>query len=140
MTGTLVAAYLHLVVAVFLVGYVLYWTVMVVALRRRCDHPETQRLLRIANCARWPHVVVPWRLRLPLPFAAWGLLVILLATGMALLSGHGRSPILLLKLALVVAFAIVQLVLTRRPVPALIFINFALALVIVVLSGLLTRT
>ena len=36
-------------------------------------------------------------------------------------------------------FALIQVVLTRRPVPALIVANFALALVIVVLSGLVTR-
>ncbi len=138
MTGGLVAAYLHLVLTVFLVGYVLYWVVMVVALRRRCDPAETRRLLAVANRARWPHVL-PWGLRLPLPFVGWGVVLILLATGLGLVSGHGWSPILLLKLALVAAFAIIQVVLTHRPLPALILANFALALLIVVLSGLLAR-
>jgi hypothetical protein len=139
MTGSFVTAYLHLVLTVFLVGYVLYWTIMVVALRRTCDPDETLRLLGIANRSRWPHVVVPWALRLPLPFMGWAFLLTLLATGMVLVSGHGWSPILLLKLALVAAFAVIQVVLTGRPVPALIFANFGLALVIVVLSGLLIR-
>jgi hypothetical protein len=139
MTGSFVAAYAHLVLTVFLVGYVLYWAVMVVALRRSCDADETLRLLAVANRARWPHVVVPWAMRLPLPFVGWAFLLILLASGVALAAGHGWSPLLLLKLALVAAFAVIQLILTRRPVPVLIFANFALALVIVVLSGLLTR-
>ena len=81
MTGSLATAYLHLVLSVFLVGYVLYWAIMVVALRRSCDPAETLRLLAVASHARWPHVVVPWALRLPLPFMGWGFLLILLATG-----------------------------------------------------------
>jgi len=140
MTGSLVTAYIHLVLTVFLVGYVLYWAIMAVALRRTCDPDETLRLLAVANRARWPHVVVPWALRLPLPFMAWAFLLILLATGVALLSGHDWSPVLLLKLALVAALAGVQVILTRRPVPTLIFVSFGLALVIVILSGFLTRT
>ena len=60
MTGSLVALYVHLVLTVFLIGYVLYWAIMVVALRRGADADETLRLLGIAQRARWPHVVVPW--------------------------------------------------------------------------------
>jgi hypothetical protein len=139
MSGILLAAYLHLVLSVFLVGYVLYWAIMVVALRRRCDAAETLRLLTVASHARWPHVVVPWALRWPLPWMGWAFLLILLVTGLALLVGHGWSAILLLKLALVAALVMIQAILTRRPVPALIFANLTLALVIVVLSGLLVR-
>jgi hypothetical protein len=139
MTGSFVAAYIHLVLTVFLVGYVLYWAVMVVALRRSCDPGETLRLLGVASRARWPHVVVPWAMRVPLPLTGWAFLLILLASGVALASEYGWSPLLLAKLALVAAFAVIQLLLTRRPVPVLIFANFALALVIVVLSGWLAR-
>jgi hypothetical protein len=136
---SLVAAYLHLVFTMFLVGYVLYWAIMVVSLRRDLAPAETTRLLEIANRSRWPHVVVPWRLRLPLPFMAWGFLAILLITGLALMASHGVGTILALKLPLVALFALIQVRLTRRPARALIFVNFVLALVIVVLSGLLFR-
>ena len=78
-------------------------------------------------------------MRLPLPFVAWGFLLILLVTGLALTWGHGWAPVLLLKLALVALFVLVQVLLTRRPRPALIFANLALGLAIVVVSGLLTR-
>ncbi len=139
MTGSFVAAYVHLVLTVFLVGYVLYWAVMVTALRRGCEPAETLRLLAVASRARWPHVVVPWAMRVPLPFMGWAFLLILLVSGFVLASDHGWSPLLMVKLALVAAFAIIQLVLTRRPVPALIFASFGLALVIVVLSGWLAR-
>jgi hypothetical protein len=134
-----VAAFLHLVFTVFLVGYALYWAIMVVSLRRTFDPAETDGLLEIANRARWPHVVVPWRLRLPLPFMGWGFLGGLLITGLVLVAGHGFDMVLALKVALVVVFAVIHVGLTRRPIPALIVVNFAVALVIVVLSGLLIR-
>jgi hypothetical protein len=136
---SLSAAYLHLVFTMFLVGYVLYWAIMIAALRGDFAPAETERLLEIANRSRWPHVVVPWRLRLPLPFMAWGFLGVLALTGLALITSRGFSAILALKLALVAAFALVQVGLTRRPARALILVNFVLALGIVVLSGLLVR-
>ena len=85
---SLIAAYLHLVFTMFLVGYVLYWAVMAVSLRRDLAPAETERLLEIANRSRWPHVAVPWRLRLPLPFVGWGFLAILLITGLNRRSKH----------------------------------------------------
>lgn len=135
----MIAPFLHLVFTVFLVGYVLYWAIMVVSLRRTFDPSETDRLLGIANRARWPHVGVPWRLRLPLPLMAWGFLGILLITGLVLAAGHGFDMVLGLKVALVILFAVIHLGLTRRPAPPLVMVNFALALIIVVLSGLLIR-
>lgn len=133
------AAYLHLVFTVFLVGYALYWAIMVVSLRRDFTPDNTQRLLDIANRSRWPHVVVPWRLRLPLPFMAWGFLTMLLITGVALMMSYGFDALLAFKVALVAIFALVQAGLTRRPARGLIFANFALVLLIVILSGLLVR-
>jgi hypothetical protein len=133
------AAYLHLVFTMFLVGYALYWAIMVLALRRDFAPSEAARLLEIANHSRWPHVLVPWRLRLPLPFMGWGFLAILLITGLALTASHGFEAMLTLKLALVLLFALIQIGLTRRPARGLIFANFALVLIIVVLSGLLVR-
>jgi hypothetical protein len=136
---SLIAVYLHLVFTVFLVGYALYWAVMVVSLRRDLAPAESQRLLALTNRSRWPHVVVPWRLRLPLPFVAWGFLAVLLVTGLVLLAGYGFGALLGFKLLLVAAFALIHLGLTRRPAAALIFANLALILLIVVVSGLLLR-
>ena len=53
--------------------------------------------------------------------------------------GHGFDMVLALKVALVALFALIQVSLTRRPARALILVNFGLALLIVVLSGLLVR-
>jgi hypothetical protein len=136
---SLLAAWLHLVFTMFLVGYALYWAIMVVSLGRDLAPPETERLLAIANRSRWPHVLVPWRLRLPLPFVGWGFLAVLVISGLVLMAGYPLGPILILKVALVVVFALIQIGLTRRPARALIVINFVLALGIVVLSGLLGR-
>jgi hypothetical protein len=133
------AAYLHLVFTMFLIGYVLYWTVMVISLRRDFTPAETERLLGIASRGRWPHVVVPWRIRLPLRFMGWGFLAILVISGVSLMAKYGLGAILALKMALVVIFAVVQVGLTRRPARALIMVNFVLALGIVILSGLLIR-
>jgi hypothetical protein len=135
----LAAAYLHLVFTMFLVGYVLYWAIMVVSLGRDLAAPETERLLGIANRSRWPHVLVPWRLRLPLPLMGWGFLAVLVITGLVLMASYALGPLLALKVALVLLFALVQAPLTRRPGRALIMVNFALALAIVVVSGLLGR-
>jgi hypothetical protein len=133
------AAFLHLVFTMFVVGYALYWAIMVASLRRDLPPLEVDRLLEIASRSRWPHVGVPWRYRLPLPVMGWGFLGVLLITGLALMAGYGFGMVLALKVALVAAFALVQIGLTRRPAPPLIFVNFALALLIVVLSGLLVR-
>jgi hypothetical protein len=135
----LLAAYLHLVFTMFLVGYVLYWAIMAVSLRRDFAPPETLRLLGIVHRSRWPHVLVPWRLRLPLPFMGWVFLAVSAITGLALMASYRLGPLLALKLALVLLFVLVQVGLTRRPGRALIMVNFALALGIVVVSGLLSR-
>lgn len=136
---SLLAAYLHLVFTMFLIGYVLYWAIMVVSLRRDLAPAASARLLETANRSRWPHVLVPWRLRLPLPFMGWGFLAVLAVTGLVLMASYGLGTLLALKLALVAIFALIQVGLTRRPVPALIMANFVLALGIVVVSGLLGR-
>jgi hypothetical protein len=136
---SLLAAYLHLVFTMFLIGYALYWAIMVASLRRDFAPSETARLLEVAHRSRWPHVLVPWRLRLPLPLMGWGFLAVLAITGSILMAAYGLGALLALKLALVAIFALIQVGLTRRPAPALIMVNFALALGIVVVSGLLGR-
>jgi hypothetical protein len=136
---SLLAAYLHLVFTMFLIGYVLYWAIMVISLRRDCGPSETARLLEIANRSRWPHLLVAWRLRLPLPLMGWAFLAVLAITGLVLMAGYGLGTLVALKIVLVAIFALVQAGLMRRPAPALIMVNFALALGIVVVSGLLGR-
>jgi hypothetical protein len=132
--------YAHLVFGISLVGYAFYWTVMVLSLRCDFSAAETERLLEIAGHSRWPHAVVPWRLRLPLLYMGWLFLTILLMTGLVVGWDYGFVPLLVFKAVLVTIFAVIQVALTRRPGGPLALINFALAVLIVVVSGLLARS
>jgi hypothetical protein len=133
------AAYLHVVFTMFLIGYVLYWTVMLISLRRDFTPGETERLLEIASRGAWPHVLVPWRFRPPLRFMGLGFLAILVISGLPLMARYGLGAIVAVKMALVMIFAVAQVGLMRRPARALIIVNFVLALGIVILSGLMIR-
>jgi hypothetical protein len=133
------AAYLHVVFTMFLIGSVLYWTVMLISLRRDFTPGETERLLEIASRGAWPHVLVPWRFRLPLRFMGLGFLAILVISGLPLMARYGLGAIVAVKMALVMIFAVAQVGLMRRPARALIIVNFVLALGIVILSGLMIR-
>ena len=84
-------SFAHLLFAVVLVGLALFWFIMLVALRQRFDTAETKRLLQVVNGARWPHVVVPYSLRLALPWVTWAVLAVLVASGVAILSFRGIS-------------------------------------------------
>ena len=83
---------LHILLGIVLTGQALFWFVMNVALRREHDAGGTLGLLRTAQSARWPHVAVPWKLRLPLPLMGWMTLVLLAVSGYALLQGRGGAP------------------------------------------------
>jgi hypothetical protein len=142
-------AWLHLVLSVLLTGYVLFWAIMALALSRRFDSARTAGYLRIIAKSRWPHVIVPWRLRLPWPFVGWAFLVLLAITGGLAGTlgasigagglGGGFSTTFALKIGLFVALLAGHALLTREPKPALIWVNFALTLAIVVLSAQLIR-
>src|SRR5215510_6211719 len=82
MDGYRLSAFLHIVTAVLLVGLALFWAIMLWSLRQRFPAPETQRLLEVLKTARWPHVAVPYALRVRLPWMPWLVLAVLLVTGL----------------------------------------------------------
>jgi hypothetical protein len=134
--------YVHLVCSVVLTGLALYWFIMRLALRQRFGEGETQDLLQIANRARWPHVAVPYALRLPLPWVAWAMLGVLVASGLMILQFRGGTPASALwwvKMALVAAVVGIQLMVTPRPLPKLIGLNLALVLAAILVSGWMIR-
>lgn len=136
------AALLHLVAAVFVVGYLLFWTIMALALGRDRAPAEVERHLAVAAAARWPHVLIPWHLRLPLPVAGWLLLV--LAVGSGLLVGALRPAgdlglAFWLKLATVALLFGVHWPLARRRRPLWAWVALPVALIAVVLSVPLVR-
>jgi hypothetical protein len=134
--------YAHVVCSILLTGLALFWFIMLVALRQRFDKAETAALLQTVNHARWPHVVIPYALRLPLPWMTWAIVGVLGASGVAILQLRGGVPsgqLWWLKMALLTAVVVIQLLVTRRPIPKLIGINFVLVLAMMLVSGWMIR-
>jgi hypothetical protein len=130
-------AYIHLVAGVLLAGYALFWAMLALSLARDSDAAKIERLLGIALAARWPHVVVPWALRLPLPLVGWTFLVATALTGVVLLAGIPFSGMLLGKLLLFAILLGSQLLLTLRPTSTRAYVNLAVVVLIVAASALL---
>lgn len=135
------SVFLHVFFGVVLTGLALFWTIMLVALSRKFAPAQVAERLSVVKGARWPHVVVPYSLRLPLPLMSWLTIAVLIATGVFALSYRAGAleGLWWVKLGLLGAVVIVQALLTRRPSPSLIRINLALVLAIVVLSGWVIR-
>jgi hypothetical protein len=134
-------AFAHVFFAVVLVGLALFWFIMLMALRQRFDVAETARLLEVVNGARWPHVVIPYSLRLALPWVTWVVLAVLVASGAVM---YVSRPIEMglwwwVKMGLVAAIVLFQLIVTRRPAAPLIRLNLLLVLGALVASGFLLR-
>jgi hypothetical protein len=135
------SVYVHIFFSVILGGLALFWTIMLAALGRRYDRERTLDLLAIVKTARWPHVAVPYALRVPLPWMAWVTIAVVLASGAYAWSyrSGGVYGLWWVKLALLGALIAVQALLLGRPSPWLIRANLALVLAIVVVSGWVIR-
>lgn len=135
-----ITVWLHIVLGITLAGQALFWMVMLTALRQRFGAAGAMPWLMEAKAARWPHVAVPQALRLPLPWVAWATLVAVCLSGVYI--GFTREPAGLwwtVKLALLAGIAVMQLILTFRPVAVAIVGNFLLTLAIMVVSAWMTR-
>ena len=130
-------AFVHIVFSIVLTGLALYWLIMESALRRRHPAAEAGRLLGVAMRARWPHVVVPQGLRIPLPWMSWLAIAVLAATGAAAVALRGApvESLWWIKLALFVALIVVQVPLTRTPTAMLVRANFALVVATILVSA-----
>lgn len=136
------AALAHLLLAVLVTGYALFWAIMALALRRVCSPMESEAHLATVAAARWPHVVIPWRWRLPLPLVGWLLLAAAIASGLLVGALGGPRELALafwLKLAAVLALVAAHLMLARRPRPLVAWIGLPLVLAVLVLSVPLVR-
>src|SRR5262245_2967403 len=121
---------LHIVLGIVLAGQARFWMVMWMALRRHHGAPDVQRWLAVTRGARWPHVMVPRALRLPLPWIAWSTLALLAASGL-LIAALTRVPDgswWNAKLSLLALIAVLQVLMTWRPTPPVIIGNFAVVL------------
>ena len=137
-----VSVYLHLVSVILVVGLALFWTVMVLSLQQvDLDKVETARLLQLLNRSRWPHVVVPKAVRLPLPLIGWALISVVALTGAVAVYEHGAPWNLawFLKMLLFVVLVVIQAFLTPHSSRPLIYLSLVLVLGMVVTSGLMLR-
>lgn len=135
------SVFAHLFLSVVFTGLALYWMIMLVSLRRRHDAGETSRLLAIAHTSRWPHVAVPQKWRLPLPWMTTLVMVALWLTGIvnSKLRGMPEGPLWWTKMGLFLALIALQVALTRRPYPAAVRVNFVLAIAMLLVSGWVIR-
>jgi hypothetical protein len=131
------SAIAHIVFAVVLVGQALFWFIMLAALRQRFAAADVDRYFGVLSGARWPHVAVPYRLRIPLAGMQWLVIALTVGTGFLLLSFRDAPENLVwwVKMMLLTASVIVQMRLTLGPSAALIRLNMGLVLAIVVMAG-----
>ncbi|MDX6749584.1 hypothetical protein SH611_07190 [Geminicoccaceae bacterium 1502E] len=142
-------ALVHLVASLLVTGYTLFWAIMALALGRTARPVEAARLLGVVRDSRWPHVIVPWSLRLRLPTVGWLLLAATALSGvLAGLLGHSvavggmggaMTPLLALKLVLFVALVAGHALAMRRPQAPLLYTNLLLTVAIVAISANLMR-
>ena len=133
--------WLHILLGIVLTGQALFWAVMLVALRQRFGAAGAMPLLLETRAARWPHVAVPERFRVPLPVVAWVLLVIMAVTGalMISLTAGREGTFWTVKLALFGCVLVAQAVLTVRPIAPAIIANLLLTLSLMIVSGWMVR-
>ena len=129
--------WLHLVGGIVVTGLALFWAILGHSLGRAHEPVETGRLLQVAAGARWPHVVVPWKLRLPLPLLAAAVLVVAALIGFLLPTSYGAA--MLAKLAASLGLLLCFVALGRRPTPVLGYAALALAVIATALSALIGR-
>jgi len=135
------SVFTHILFSILLVGLALFWVVMDVALRRKFALAEALAHLGSAQAARWPHVVVPWKLRLPMPWLTWAVVAVTWASGLAAssLGSHALTRDWWLKWLLVAILTVTQLLMTRRVVPALFRPQLLLLVATIGVSAWLTR-
>ena len=140
MSWYLLSMVLHFLAVVLWLGHMFFWSLVVGPVTKRIDPPETGRVVR--------------QLSLRFGGLGWPALFILVITGMIMLSYRGVTArqmasgevfsgpsgrILTIKLILVACMILYQFFVGHRRAPRLIYVNMAVALMIVGLSILLVR-
>lgn len=140
MSLPLFLVWLHLIAAVLLTGFALYWLVLRLAPIPPGQGIERRELLAAAHAARWPHVGVPWKFRIPVPLLALLATLFLAATGLLLGDVAVDPGLWRAKLAFVALLALVQLVFLVRIADWTIFAQLPLVLLIILLSAVALRS
>jgi uncharacterized membrane protein len=150
----LLAVYLHMIATVFWVGYILFWVILVGSRVRQLKTPELAQLLTRVNESSWPPILMFLPYHLKLRALGWCTLVVLFLTGGFILYYRGLTfqsiisgelylvkfgQVLVAKFVLLIGLAIVQLLVTYRPSPRLIYLQLLTTLSMIGLSVLLVR-
>ena len=144
MNLTFIAIYAHLVGAVLLVGYVLFWALVTAATWREYSGSTAEQLLQAAKSAAWPLPGYP----LSLPLIGWLILAVVVGSGvLAIVSGAsaaGSLGVEALHMLRGVKFALVVVLagcMTRfgSSRATLTWLSLSLALLIVAMSAQLIR-
>jgi len=131
----------HLFFSILLIGLALFWFIMRIALNRRFAAGDATRLLAVAQASRWPHVAVPYKWRLPLPWLTWAVIAGTWISGILIMNATGRStssewwP----KWALVIVVTVIQALMTFRTRPGLFNIQLVALLATIAVSAWLAR-
>jgi uncharacterized membrane protein len=148
------SVFVHVMCSILWVGWVLFWLLIARPIERRLEGAESARVLGSVNRAQWPPRAIPVPFRLTLPQVAWGLLLLLAASGTVMLvhrsappegAFFGRlppgpfGPILAAKLVVVGAVVILHVRLARRPGSGAVLATALAAVTLVVLSAALAR-
>jgi len=135
------SVFAHIFFSVLFTGLALYWMIMLTSLSRRFDAGEAGRLLGVAHRARWPHVVVPHKFRLPVSWVTTLVMVALWLSGIvnSKLRGMPEGVFWWTKMGLFLALIALQVAMTKRPYPTVVRVNFALTIAMLVVSGWVIR-
>lgn len=154
LTGYLLVVYVHLLVAVFWVGYILFWALILRRPIHGLDALRSATFIRLLHRTPWPPASLPVPYRVRFPGLGWGALAVLGATGLFILYAHavmsqtamarelvlspyGRT--LGAKLVLVVALAVCQFFLIKKLTQQWAYLGLIATVFILALSVLLGR-
>ena len=135
------SVFAHLFFCILLIGLALFWFIMRIALSRRFAAGDATRMLAVAQASRWPHVAVPYKWRLPLPWITWAVIAGVWISGILIMNATGRSTWIEWwpKWALVLAVTVMQALMTFRTRPGLFNIQLAALLATIAVSAWLAR-
>ena len=85
------SVFAHLFFTILLIGLALFWFIMRIALKRRFSDGDATQMLAVAQASRWPHVAVPYKFRLPLPWITWAVIAGVWISGILIMNATGRS-------------------------------------------------
>ncbi len=144
MNLTFIAIFAHLVGAVLLVGYFLFWALVTAATWREHSGSTAEQLLQAAKAAAWPLPGYPLRL----PLIGWLILALVVGSGVLMLissefaaGSFGVEMTNLLRGIKFVLLIVLVACMTRlgSSRPALSWLSLSLVLLIVAVSAQLIR-